>query len=80
MGDDMNGMSGPDRPLPADRAFVVQMHAGADVHQGRLVGRAVHVVSGQAVHFDSLEALLTFIGRVLASLAANPPAEHPEGS
>ena len=80
MGDDMNEMSGPDRPLPADRAFVVQMHAEADVRQGRLVGRTVHVLSGQSMHFDNLEALLTFIDRVLTSLLANPPTESSEES
>jgi len=60
-------MSGPDRPLPAERAFVVQLHVEADVARGRVVGRIVHVVSGQTVHFDTLEDLLTFIDRVLRS-------------
>lgn len=73
----MNEMSGHDRPLPAERAFVVQLHAEADLARGRMAGRAVHVVSGQATHFDSLEHLLTFIDRVLTSLHATPPAEPP---
>jgi hypothetical protein len=74
----MNEMSGHDRPLPAERAFVVQLHVGADLARGRVVGRAVHVVSGQATHFDSLEDLLAFIDRVLTSLHVQPPAEPPE--
>jgi hypothetical protein len=35
-------------PLPAQRAFLVQVHAKAEVAQGRLAGRVEHVVSGQA--------------------------------
>jgi hypothetical protein len=52
-------------PLPAQRAFLVQVHAEADVAQGRLAGRAEHVVSGQATHFASPEELLAFMARVL---------------
>jgi hypothetical protein len=74
----MHEMSGHGRPLPANRAFVVQLHVEADVARGRVAGRVVHVVSGQATHFDSLEALLTFIDRVLTSLHVKPPAEPPE--
>jgi hypothetical protein len=52
-------------PLPAQRAFLVQVHAEADVAQGRLAGRVEHVVSGQATHFASPEELLAFMARVL---------------
>jgi hypothetical protein len=31
-----------------------------------------HVVSGQATHFASLEELVAFIGRVLATVRAPP--------
>jgi hypothetical protein len=67
-----------DRPLPVQRAFVVQLHATADVAQARLVGRIEHVVSGQALHFHTLEELLTFMARVLATLEAGRPeaSEH----
>ena len=44
-------------------------------HSRHVVGRVVHVVSGQTAHFDTLEDLLTFIDRVLRSLRAEPPAE-----
>jgi hypothetical protein len=73
----MNAMSGHDRPLPAERAFVVQLHVEADMARGRVAGRAVHVVSGRAAHFDSLEELLTFIDRMLTSLHVTPPSEPP---
>jgi hypothetical protein len=33
-------------------------------------GRVEHVVSGQATHFHSLEELVAFISRVLASVPA----------
>jgi hypothetical protein len=52
-------------PLPAQRAFLVQVHAEAEVAQGRLAGRAEHVMSGQATHFASPEELLAFMARVL---------------
>jgi hypothetical protein len=46
-------------------AFVVQFSAETQVEAGRLVGRVEHVVSGQAAHFHSLEALLAFLARLL---------------
>jgi hypothetical protein len=64
--------------LPAQRAFLVQVHAEAAVAQGRLAGRVEHVVSGQAIHFASPEELLAFIARVLATL--RPPRAEPEGA
>jgi hypothetical protein len=68
----MNEPSSGRHSLPAERAFVVQLSADADVAQGRIAGRVEHVVSGQATHFDRLEDLLAFIERVLASLSAEP--------
>ena len=65
-------------PLPAQRAFLVQVHAEADVAQGRLAGRVEHVVSGQATHFASPEELLAFMARVLTTL--QPPRAEPEGA
>jgi hypothetical protein len=70
----MAEIMGQDRPLPAERAFVVQLHVEADVAQQRMVGRVVHVVSGQTAHFDTLDALLTFIDRVLRGIRTEPPA------
>jgi hypothetical protein len=55
-----------DRPLPVQRAFVVQLHATAAVAHRQLTGRVEHVLSGQAAHFDTLDELLAFIARVLA--------------
>ena len=57
-----------DRPLPVERAFVVQLHATAVVAQGQLTGRVEHVLSGQTAHFNSLDELLAFMARVLTAL------------
>jgi hypothetical protein len=51
--------------LPAYRAFVVQLHAEAQIEAGRFKGRVEHVTSGRATHFDSLEALVAFIARTV---------------
>jgi hypothetical protein len=56
---------GHDRRLPAQRAFVVQLAATAEVASGHLEGRVEHVVSGQATHFASLADLLAFMAHVL---------------
>jgi hypothetical protein len=62
-----------DRPLPVERAFVVQLHATAAVAQGQLTGRVEHVLSGQAAHFQTLDELLAFMTRVLAALEGTRP-------
>jgi len=61
-----------DRPLPVQRAFVVQLHATAAVAQGQLSGRVEHVLSGQAAHFHTLNELLAFMAWVLAALETTP--------
>ena len=55
------------------RAFVVQLHATAVVAQGQLSGRVEHVLSGQAAHFQTVDELLAFMARVLATLETTPP-------
>ena len=53
--------------LPANRAFVVQLHADAQPEQGQFRGRVTHVVSYQSTHFASVEELTAFMVRVLAA-------------
>jgi len=60
------------KPLPVQRAFVVQLYATAAVAQGQLVGRVEHVLSGQATHFHTLEELMAFMTQVLAALDTTP--------
>jgi hypothetical protein len=71
----MNEPPADESPLSPHRAFVVQFRENADVERGRLTGRIEHVTSGQATHFQSLEQLLAFVARVLATLARQPPGE-----
>jgi len=63
-------------PLSPHQAFVVQFRAETAVEQGRFVGRVEHVVTGQATHFQSLEELVAFIGRVLTQVRTKPPEEQ----
>jgi len=71
---------GPDAtqaPLPAERAFVVQLRAQADPGGELIVGRAEHIASGAAVRFGSPEELIGFITNVLAAPDLSP--EEPSG-
>jgi hypothetical protein len=46
-------------------AFVIQFGPGTDIEAGRVVGRVEHVTSYEALHFNSLDELLSFMARVL---------------
>jgi len=46
-------------------AFVIQFAPETDLAAGRVVGRVEHVTSYEALHFNSLEELLSFLARVL---------------
>ena len=60
------------KPLPVQRAFVVQLYATAAVAQGQLAGRVEHILSGQATHFHTLEELMAFMTQILAVLDTAP--------
>ena len=51
----------PRATLPADRAFVVQLRADADLNAGTVTGRIEHVSSGAAALFDSVEELIAWM-------------------
>jgi hypothetical protein len=53
--------------LPANRAFVVQLHADAQLEKGQFRGRVEHIVSYQSAHFASVEDLTAFMVRVLTA-------------
>jgi hypothetical protein len=59
-------------PLSVHRAFVVHFRLSTNIAQGPIEGRVEHVVSGQTAHFASLEELLAFVARVLATVRAPP--------
>jgi hypothetical protein len=63
-------MSQLPRPLPTHRAFVVQLRDQPPGAPLAWDGRVEHVVSGQMAHFHTLEELVAFISRVLASVPA----------
>ncbi len=65
-------------PLSVHNAFVVHFRTNSDVTHGRVAGRVEHVASGQVTHFASLEELLAFMGRVLATVRA-PPRRRVRG-
>jgi hypothetical protein len=59
--------------LPSDRAFVVQLRWDAAVEQEDFRGRVEHLNSMQAAHFESVEELMAFIARVVATQQADDP-------
>jgi hypothetical protein len=61
--------------LPADRAFVVQIHIDVQPGQSDFKGRVEHLTSMKAAHFDSAEELLAFMARILTA----QQAEEDEG-
>jgi hypothetical protein len=58
-------MPTPQPAYPTQRAFVVQIHGEANIAQEEIWGRVEHIVSGQAMHFETVEALVQFIVQVL---------------
>jgi hypothetical protein len=60
------------RPLPAQRAFVVQFSAQTNVELSRFAGRVEHVVSGHARRFQTLEELVASLVQMLTALGATP--------
>jgi hypothetical protein len=54
-------------PLPAERAFVVQLRAQHDLSGNLFIGRVEHIASGAAERFGSAEELIAFITKVLTS-------------
>ena len=64
--------------FPAQRAFVVQVAVAEPGVPDVPLGRAEHVLSGQATHFASWAELVTFIEQVLAvGEEAEPPVCTP---
>jgi hypothetical protein len=59
------------------RAFVVQFQDETRIEAGHMVGRVEHVISGEAIHFQSLDTLLAFLAHVLREVRGAPPAEGP---
>jgi len=62
-------------PLSVQSAFVVHFRVSSNVARNEMAGRVEHIASGQLAYFTSLEELLAFIGRTLASLRVAPLEE-----
>ncbi|HXG20904.1 MAG TPA: hypothetical protein VNN62_17735 [Methylomirabilota bacterium] len=58
---------------PAQRAFVIHMAQSDSEETDIPLGRAEHLISGQATHFVSWAELETFIEQVLATAEERPP-------
>jgi len=54
--------------LSPQRAFVVQFRTRVGVEQTRFTGRVEHMTTGQTTRFESVEELVTFVSRVLATV------------
>lgn len=65
---------GTGAPLPAARAFVVQLRGVTEPAGELFVGRAEHMASGTAERFSSADELIAFITRTLAPAGAPGPA------
>jgi hypothetical protein len=66
-------MATTESTLPSNRAFVVQFRAEESESQPRFKGRVEHVVSGQAIRFESWECLQRFIQELLTKVSDKPP-------
>jgi hypothetical protein len=60
------------RPLPAQRAFVIQFSAQTDVVRGQFSGRVEHVVTGHARRFQTLDDLVACTVQPLVTLGIIP--------
>jgi hypothetical protein len=67
-------MPQPLRPLPANRAFVVQFRAQAAGEPPCCQGRAEHLASGQAARLASRDELWAFIRHILMEVQNDPDA------
>jgi len=59
---------------PQSRAYVVQLHRDAASPQGALLGRVVHIASGETTCFATGEALLAWLA---AHVPAQPESPTP---
>lgn len=68
----------PRPPLPAERAFVVQLRADADLGRGAISGRIEHVSSGTAALFDSVDELIAWMHAAIVRCSSRGGAMREE--
>jgi hypothetical protein len=61
------------------RSFIVQLGEEANLVDGRFGGRVEHLRTGEARHFESLDALLAFFNEALALDRHDAAASTPVG-
>ena len=66
-------------PLLSEGAFEMQFHVGSTMEHDQVGGCVEHVVSEQAMRFQSPQKLLAFMARVLVSLGAQSPQREGGG-
>lgn len=66
-------MNNTEPTLPSNRAFVVQFRVATEMAPEQCAGRVEHLVSGQAVRFDSWEHLRDFIEQTLSNSNEKSP-------
>ena len=62
--------------LPAERAFVVQLRADADLARGIVRGRLEHLTTGAAAVFESIDELIRCMRD---AMAPRPATTRPDG-
>jgi hypothetical protein len=53
-------------PIPAERAFVIQVREPCDGRGDLFIGRVEHLTTGDARRFRSIDELIAFVTHVLA--------------
>ena len=70
----------PTGPFPIQHAFVVQLAAETTLDATGITGRVEHLVSGQAIRFESVEALCAFMVARLQEVQQTTTVEDAEAS
>lgn len=65
-------------PFPIQHAFVVQFAAETTLNATDITGRVEHLVSGQAIRFQSLETLFAFMAAQLQEVQQTSREIQPE--
>jgi hypothetical protein len=63
-------------PFPIQYAFVVQFAAETTLDATGITGRVEHLVSGQAIRFQSVEALFAFMAAQLSEVQQTSRAKN----
>jgi hypothetical protein len=68
----------PQPSYPAQGGYVLKLHRDARPQHGQLRGRLEHIASGATTDFDSAAALVEWLARHAAALAADTTTRSTE--